>query len=558
MEETKEKVVDNSTAKKKINRKKLLIILGSVVAAILVVYIGLSIFFMSHFYFKTTLNGKSVSGYSADKVFDSWEDEIGNYSLKIVESDGTESELKGSDIDMTLQWDDTIAKMISKQNGFAWPAKLFNPDQNTSEAIVTFDEDKLDTVLDDFSFMDESKQVMPVDATVSEYDKDNGYTLVESVPGTAIDKPVLKENIETALYGLADSFQITEGQGYLEPEVSNDDEKLLAAIDTMNKYAGSEIDYEIGSEKETLDIDTFADWLSVNDSGKVEIDEEKVAEYVDGLESKYNTYGKSKELATSYGTTITMSNCHYGWKIDAEAEEAAIIDDIKSGEKTTRDLNYQYTAASHTGNDYGNSYVEINLTAQHLFLYKNGSLVVESDFVSGNPSKGNATHTGVFGVTYTERNATLKGQNYATPVSFWMPFNGNEGMHDATWRSTFGGSIYKRNGSHGCVNLPYSVAQTIFDNVSAGFPVFVYELAGTESQKGVDQDAAAAVDSAISAIGAVTEASGDAIAAARAAYDALSDSQKSYVTKYQVLADSEAAYAAIVASMAPAQEVPAQ
>lgn len=553
MEETKEKVVDNSTAEKKINRKKLFIILGSVVGAVLVIYVGLSIFFMSHFYFNTTLNGKNVSGYSADKVFDNWEDEIGNYSLKIVESDGTESELKGSDIDMVLQWDDTITKMISKQNGFVWPAKLFNPDQNTSEAIVTFDEDKLDSALDGFSFMDKSKQIDPVDATVSDYDKNDGYTLVESVPGTAIDKPALKENIEKALYGLADTYQITEGNGYLAPKIANDDEKLLAAIDTMNKYAGSEIDYEIGSEKETLDINTFADWLSINDNEKVEIDEEKVADYVAELGTKYNTYGKSKQLATSYGTTITMSNCHYGWKIDAETEAAAIVDDIKGGEKVTRDLNYQYTAASHTGNDYGNSYVEINLTAQHLYLYKNGSLVIDSDFVSGNPSKGNATHTGVFGVTYTEKNATLKGQNYATPVSFWMPFNGNEGMHDATWRSSFGGSIYKRNGSHGCVNLPYSVAQTIFENVSAGFPVFVYELAGTESQKGIDQDAAAAVDSAIDAIGEVTAASGDLIAAARASYDALSDSQKSYVTKYQQLADSEAAYSAIIASMAPVQ-----
>ena len=553
MEETKEKVVDNSTAEKKINRKKLFVILGSVVGAVLVIYVGLSIFFMSHFYFNATLNGKNVSGYSADKVFDNWEDEIGNYSLKIVESDGTESELMGSDIDMVLQWDDTIARMISKQNGFAWPAKLFNPDQNTSEAIVTFDEDKLDSALDGFPFMDKSKQIDPVDATVSDYDKKDGYTLVESVPGTAIDKPVLKENIEKALYGLADTYQITEGNGYLAPKIANDDEKLLAAIDTMNKYAGSEIDYEIGSEKETLDINTFADWLSVNDNEKAEIDEEKVADYVAELGTKYNTYGKSKQLATSYGTTITMSNCHYGWKIDVETEAAAIIDDIKGGEKVTRDLNYKYTAASHTGNDYGNSYVEINLTAQHLYLYKNGSLVIDSEFVSGNPSKGNATHTGVFGVTYTEKNATLKGQNYATPVSFWMPFNGNEGMHDATWRSSFGGSIYKRNGSHGCVNLPYSVAQTIFENVSAGFPVFVYELAGTESQKGIDQDAAAAVDSAIDAIGEVTAASGDLIAAARASYDALSDSQKSYVTKYQQLADSEAAYSAIIASMAPVQ-----
>ena len=553
MEETKEKVVEETTAVKKFNKKKLLIILAIVFAVIVVIYIGMSVFFMSHFYFRTTLNGNSVSGYSANKIHDNWKEDINNYSLKIVESDGTESELMGADIDLTLQWDDTIANMISKQNGFEWPIKLFKPDNLTSEAIVTFDEDKLDTVIDGFSFMDESKQKMPVDATVSEYDEENGFTLVESVPGTAINRPILKKAVETALYGLADTYQITEGNGYLAPKVTNDNEKLLSAIETMNKYIDSVIEYEVGSETETLDVSTFADWISINDKQKIEIDEEKVAEFIDEMEAKYNTFGKTKSLATSYGTTINVGNCHYGWQIDPELEAEAIVNDIKGGEKVTRDFNYKYTAASHSGNDYGNSYVEINLTAQHLFLYKEGNLVIESDFVSGNVSNGNATPTGVFGVTYTEKDATLRGDNYATPVSFWMPFNGNVGMHDATWRSSFGGSTYKRSGSHGCINLPYSAAQTIFNTVSAGYPVFVYELAGTETQKGIDQDAAAAVDAAIAAIGEVTEASGAAIAGARAAYDALSDSQKGYVAKYQQLLDSEAAFGAIMAAMAPPQ-----
>ena len=550
MEETKEKVVEETTAVKKFNKKKLLVILAIVFAVIVVIYIGMSVFFMSHFYFRTTLNGNSVSGYSANKIHDNWKEDINNYSLKIVESDGTESELLGADIDLTLQWDDTIANMISKQNGFEWPIKLFKPDNLTSEAIVTFDEDKLDTVIDGFSFMDESKQKMPVDATVSEYDEENGFTLVESVPGTAINEPILKKAVETALYGLADTYQITEGNGYLAPKVTNDNEKLLSAIETMNKYIDSVIEYEVGSETETLDVSTFADWISINDKQKIEIDEEKVAEFIDEMEAKYNTFGKTKSLATSYGTTINVGNCHYGWQIDPELEAEAIVNDIKGGEKVTRDFNYKYTAASHSGNDYGNSYVEINLTAQHLFLYKDGNLVIESDFVSGNVSNGNATPTGVFGVTYTEKDATLRGDNYATPVSFWMPFNG---MHDATWRSSFGGSTYKRSGSHGCINLPYSAAQTIFNTVSAGYPVFVYELAGTETQKGIDQDAAAAVDAAIAAIGEVTEASGAAIAGARAAYDALSDSQKGYVAKYQQLLDSEAAFGAIMATMAPPQ-----
>ncbi|MEG0215435.1 MAG: L,D-transpeptidase, partial [Hungatella sp.] len=85
-------------------------------------------------------------------------------------------------------------------------------------------------------------------------------------------------------------------------------------------------------------------------------------------------------------------------------------------------------------------------------------------------------------LTYKERNATLKGENYATPVSYWMPFNGNIGMHDAGWRSSFGGSIYKTGGSHGCVNLPPAAAKTIFENIEKGIPVLCYYLEGTEAK----------------------------------------------------------------------------
>ena len=203
------------------------------------------------------------------------------------------------------------------------------------------------------------------------------------------------------------------------------------------------------------------------------------------------------------------------------------------------DVIFQYNKIQERKNDYGNSYVEINLTAQHLFMYVDGALVVESDFVSGNLSKGYYTPTGAYGLTYKERNATLNGQDYSTPVSYWMPFAGNVGMHDATWRGSFGGSIYKRNGSHGCVNLPYSAAKTIYENISANFPVLVYELAGTESAKGIAQEQAYAVIDLIKAIGPVVLESEAAIQLARSKYDALSDTAKGYVTNYQVLIDAE-------------------
>lgn len=204
-----------------------------------------------------------------------------------------------------------------------------------------------------------------------------------------------------------------------------------------------------------------------------------------------------------------------------------------------RELNYSMTANSHGKNDYGDSYVEINLTAQHMFLYKDGKLVIDSDFVSGNVSKNNVTPTGAYGVTYTEKNATLRGENYETPVTYWMPFAGNVGMHDAYWRSKFGGSIYKYAGSHGCINLPPEVAKVVFENVKKNYPVLVYELPGTESTDATDKGEAKKVVKLIDALGTITKDSKEAVQKARNAYDKLTANDKVYVTNYDKLKKAE-------------------
>ena len=194
--------------------------------------------------------------------------------------------------------------------------------------------------------------------------------------------------------------------------------------------------------------------------------------------------------------------------------------------------------------------MEINLTAQHLFFYKNGSLIVESDFVSGNASKHYDTPTGIYGLTYKERDATLRGEDYASKVAYWMPYCNNVGMHDASWRSSFGSNIYKTSGSHGCVNLPASAAKKIFENIEKGDPVLVYTLPGTESPAAVAQEAAQVVN-LINAIGEVTLESEPAIAAARNQYNLLSEAGQAQVPNYDVLMAAEAQLAALKAQLMP-------
>ena len=99
---------------------------------------------------------------------------------------------------------------------------------------------------------------------------------------------------------------------------------------------------------------------------------------------------------------------------------------------------------------------------------------MDTDLVSGNVSAGHKTPDGIYGVTYKAQSVVLRGPGYASFVYYWMPYKGGVGMHDATWRNKFGGTIYKSAGSHGCINLPLSVAKQIYEQVEAGFPVVSY------------------------------------------------------------------------------------
>ena len=107
-------------------------------------------------------------------------------------------------------------------------------------------------------------------------------------------------------------------------------------------------------------------------------------------------------------------------------------------------------------------------------MYVNGECIVDTPVVTGNVSAGHNTRKGVFCLTYKTRNATLRGPGYASFVYYWMPFDGGIGLHDATWRGSFGGSIYKTNGSHGCVNMPLEAAKTVYNNLESNMPIIVW------------------------------------------------------------------------------------
>lgn len=118
-----------------------------------------------------------------------------------------------------------------------------------------------------------------------------------------------------------------------------------------------------------------------------------------------------------------------------------------------------------------NAYIDISISTQKLRYYEYDKLVLESDIVTG---INNRTPTGNYRVLSKSRNVNLRGEDYVSFVNYWIAFIGQSyGMHDASWRSSFGGNIYKYNGSHGCVNMPYNKVKQLYNLVDLGTPVYI-------------------------------------------------------------------------------------
>lgn len=446
----------------------------------------------------TIVDGMDVTEKTAAEVEDAIMEQLKGYKLTINGREDLSESITGEEVGLYAEFDDTLAKAIAAQKPMEWGKYRFGKSVNevNTDALIRYNDEMLGEAVDSLSCMDKENMREPQDAKISDYTS-GGYTIIKEDEGTELLEDKVKEAVAAAVMSLAESVDLEEQGCYVSPSITSEDEALKTACETMNKYVGARITYQFGDKSETLSGDEIHNWLTVNGTS-VGINEGKATEYVKKLATSYDTAYKAKSLKTSYGKTVSITGGSYGYKINQAKEAATLVSLIKNGEQTSREPEYSQKGASRTGNDYGNTYVEINLTAQHLYFYVKGKLVVQSDFVSGNAAKGWSTPAGAYSITYKQRNATLKGQGYATPVSYWMPFNGGIGLHDANWRKTFGGTIYKTNGSHGCVNLPPAVAKTIYENISAGDPVLCYHLDGTESAStsGTKKDETAATTAA--------------------------------------------------------------
>ncbi len=446
-------------------------ILYLISAAAIVIYIAGTVYYSKHFYSKGTAFGISLRNESVSSVKKKIEKKMNGYTLTISTRDG-EEQIQATDIGLKYDDKKELDELFEKESPFLWFLMAATSDEDIS-LDISVDEQKLDEQIRSLSCIQEENMTVPTDAHL-EY-TDGKFQIVEESHGNQLDINKAEQAIETAVSEGVSEVSLDEQDCYIKPSVYKDDENLKAECDKANNMLVAEITYDFGDRTEVVDGSVIADWITFGDDYTFDLDDDKIAEYVHQLGLKYDTFGLSRQFTTHSGQTITLKGGDYGWCINKKKTAEQLKELVLQGAKETVEPVYLYSGVCRDTNDLGSVYIEVSISDQTMWLYKNGECIVSTPVVTGNVSAGYSTPSGgVWAIDARMTNYTLKGQDYNSEVSFWLPFNGDVGIHDASWRSEFGGSIYKTRGSHGCVNTPYSAMKTIFENVQIGYPVVVY------------------------------------------------------------------------------------
>lgn len=432
-------------------------------------YVG---YFRTHFLHGTVINGEDVSYQTADYVRGRMKKDVGAYTLTIKERKNEEV-LKAADLGWTYVDDGTVGRVLEAQNAWKWPFEMTMVKKYKVTHGTSYDKEKAKKAITQLDCLT-GEITEPVDASIKTL-ADGSYEIVPEVEGNEVDPDKLREIIFAALDAGKKTVDIEDT--YVKPKVRADDRKLNDRVRDWNSYLHVNLTYQFGSNTENVNGSYLKQYLSDNGS-KISLSTDWIKTLVYQWGEKYNTFGREVTFTTHGGTQVKIpSGGDYGWYLNTDKMIDDLTEAIKNGESGTREPIWLFEAKGWDNNNLTGTYIEISLEDQKLWLYQDGVQTLETDIVSGDPAADRATQKGLFAIDTKkspERLNERDEQGYEDPVGYWVPYNGGQGIHDAPWRSAFGGEIYKTNGSYGSVNVPPDQMETIYNAVSAGTAVVVY------------------------------------------------------------------------------------
>ena len=498
-------------------RPVLKLIVGFLIVAAFIAATGYVVYadrYESHFIEGTVINNNDVGGLNLEEAKNLLANSS-DYQIEIDFRDGGSEWISGDSISLGYEYGDGVEQMLASQDKYHWIEGVLGETRSyTIDNGVHFDEEQLASIVKSFPELSEDVQVAPVDARCVRT-AENAFAIEPESEGNRIESSRALGCISEAIRQQKRLLNLSAAGAYESPAVTADDPELNERVAQLNHFLETTVTYDLPDGGQwTIGRDTLIEWVSGgsgSDNSGADITEEgdfgtdgletgnaetggsgmdyyidaqvisgKCAEAISSLASIVDDIHTSRTFYATSGRTVEIASDTFGRQIDQAAEVEQLASNLLNFESAEREPAYLLNTYPESLN--GGDYIEVDLSNQMVYLYKDGGLFYDTPCVSGladDPER--VTITGLFKIQEKDRDRTLKGKpdengvpTYESFVSYWMGFSGAYGLHDATWRDEFGGDIYEYAGSHGCVNLPYSAAEAIFNNVEEGTRVIVF------------------------------------------------------------------------------------
>ena len=456
------------------NAIAMIIVAAACAAGLTAVYFIERGHYQDHFFSGTRINGWDYSDASSSDVINDLQSKFANYELTISERDGKTETITGTDLGLSYTDDGAVAQIMESQNADLWFMEAGKGHVYSVADEFSMDEKKFADIVDGLGCF--QNMTSPEDAYVDST-ADKGFFIVPEVEGDELDRKEVTALIKNAILELKPSLDLEEEGLYKAPKIRSDNEELVSAADKGNQLLSANVTFDFKDRTYNASGAQIYDWMK-EEEGNFVLDRDLVYKWVNQMAYETDTFGLERDFTTSTGETIKLAaGGDYGWCMDRDATTDRLINMILNGQTATVEPDYLYTANDRSVNDIGGTYIEVCIDSQMLWCYADGQLVTSTHVITGNTSTGFSTPSGSCWAVDGKKTDFTFSHFANSSCKYWLPFNGECGVHDASWNSAEAyetPGYYLTGGSHGCVNTPFDPMQIIFEHIEIGDPVIVY------------------------------------------------------------------------------------
>lgn len=457
-------------------RRRRLIIRLCVLATVLVSYLAGAWYFSGRFTPGTTVDGVDAGLMTTDELADAIQQRTASYEQHITSDQGFELRITGSDISLSSDGTKVAQEAHRRTSPLLWLPYLLAPQHMLIDADISADQEALGAAIQGAVEAYNQNATPPTNAS-GHYNEESGA--FETTPESVGEQLAADSIVEASMIACRELRQdVAIGdEALLQPAITDQDETLLATVQQANKILAQDVNVTSGEEVvATIDKPTMASWMTVTDEQQLDI---------------FGVYYwvEDNEAIKSVGNA---TDDEHVWALDVQAtcdDIHRVMERDQGDDAEVKRTAIETKPAVTPGAKERGRHIDINLTTQFCRFYdSDGKVIWDSYCVSGGwdneYQEMHSTPTGTFAIQAKVTDTTLVGADrnndkkpdYESFVNYWMPFLEYDwGLHDATWRSEFGGDIRSWYGSHGCVNLPLDKAEQLFNLVNVGDTVYVHE-----------------------------------------------------------------------------------